>query len=666
MARRRNGKSRRSSGSGRRIPLRPGIDLAALGDNWEIYLNGTLVRSEMHLDGSGAVASHRYMRDIFFPVDPALLLPAPATNILAVRIIGDPTYPPSGMYQTGPYLIGDYREIQARNDETLPVVLIGLYLFIGLYHLFINAVRRRDRYNLFYGLFSMDLAVYLFTRTHTIYRLIVNTVIIEKIELASLFILLPLVGAFLETLNRNRIGRITKAYAVFCAVLAAAQAVFPLPFAYDLLRVWQASGLVMALYYFGYGILYEFVSSGYRRWKRLRDTEKRESLALLYLKTLGTTASGNLLIGGFILLGTAVFDIVDAVSLHRDLVLTQYGFFLFTMGTALILANRFSYLHTRLSDLNVSLEERIRSLTETSGRLEMSEKKYRSLFEGTSDAVALLDSRLHFLEGNSAARELFGLDRPGREGLRLPDLLHGTEKERAMAEEQIALAIAEAKGKKEAEETALRLKTGIGEPRTCRVRIEPVLSIGAEEILLRVSPERREEIIGSFVEERQKYVIGNTLSEADDICRRAVSNLTRYLDEETSAFLMVCLREIVLNAVEHGNLEIGFEEKSEAQRNGTYFEFILRRQKEKPYSDRRVAVEYSITPERATFRVTDDGNGFDHGRFASPDPRDLSVTVLEHGRGIFMARNAFDKLIYNEKGNQVTLVKYLKRNAEKS
>ena len=68
-----------------------------------------------------------------------------------------------------------------------------------------------------------------------------------------------------------------------------------------------------------------------------------------------------------------------------DLLLTKYGFFLFTMGTALILANRLGFLHDRLGGLNRTLEERIRVLTETGVRLSASERRYRSLFEGSSE-----------------------------------------------------------------------------------------------------------------------------------------------------------------------------------------------------------------------------------------------------------------------------------------
>src|SRR5208282_3227357 len=139
-------------------------------------------------------------------------------------------------------------------------------------------------------------------------------------------------------------------------VIALGELVMPTSFAHDLLFIWQVSGLVMAFYYFGIDILGRFLSDGRRRWKRERGTEGGRSLGRIYLNALVRTPIGNLLIGGVILFTTAIFDIVDAMVMQWDLLLTKYGFFLFTMGTALILANRLGFLHDRLSGLNRTLE----------------------------------------------------------------------------------------------------------------------------------------------------------------------------------------------------------------------------------------------------------------------------------------------------------------------
>lgn len=637
-------------------PLILGIHLASLGDNWEIYLNGVPVRSELHLGPGGTLTAHRTRRDIFFPVAGSLF--REGTNLLAIRIVADPSFPSNGMYQADPYYIAPYDRIERNNSELWSMMLIGLYLFLGLYHLFIFLVRRQDRYNLYYGLFSSDLALYLFARTHTIYELIQDGDLLFRLEVSSLSLILPAIGAFLESLNDNRVSRTTRIYALFCAALAIGQIVLPLNVAHDLLRIWQYTGLGMAIFYFGYRIVWRFFTDVNRRWKRRKGEPGAPSLALSYGTALVTTPLGNLLIGSFLLFASGVFDIIDALVLHFDLVLTQYGFFLFTMGTALILANRFSFLHGQLRDANHNLEGRIQSLTEARDELAVSERKYRSLFDGSSDPVALLDGELRFIEGNKAAVDFFGLDRPGRKGISLPDTLYREEREGSVPIDRLLLELEEKRRTGEAYESVLRLKTPLGEGQSCRVRLEFISSREAGEYLLHMSEENVDGLTGCFVEGRERYEIESTLAAADDVVRRVTANLPRYLGEDDANFLSICLREMVVNAVEHGNLEVGFDEKTEAQRAGRYFSFLVERRKRSAFRDRKVVVEYSISADRATYRISDEGPGFDHRALMKKAAAGPSPELLEHGRGIFMTLSAFDRIVYNERGNQVTLVKY--------
>ncbi|GAB1482657.1 hypothetical protein MASR2M78_14730 [Treponema sp.] len=635
-------------------PLVPGMHLAALGDNWEIYLNGTRLQSMLFLDKKGNILSGRGHRDIAFSFSPALL--QEGTNFLVFHIIGDPNYAITGMYQADPYYISDYAKIQIANLELWPVTLCGLYLFIGLYHIFIFFVRRKDLQNLFYGLFSIDLAIYLFSRTHSVQLIIEDSNLISKIELASLFLVVPILGAFLDILIVNKVSRTTKIYALFCFGLALVQAATPLYFGYDLLRVWQFTALAMALYYFGYSLFWQFISVGYRRWKRYQGSAQQRSLGREYLRVLIDTPIGNLFIGGVILFFTAIFDIVDAIYFSFDIVASQYGFFVFTMGTALVLANRFSFLHSQLSLLNRNLEGRINALTEATGKIEMSEKKYRSLFDASGDPVVLLDEEMRFSESNKAALDFFGLDRSKGKPLALPDTLYTDERDLIAPRERLTRAIEALRGSSVPLELPVRVRTPLGEAKACRYRMEHIRSSGRGEILLRVIPEETDALSRAFVEGRERYDIESTLAEADDVCRRACAHLNKYIPQDDASFMQVCLREIVINAIEHGNLRISFEEKTRAQSRGAYFEFLQQRQRDPEYRERKATIEYSITKDRAVFRISDQGDGFDHRRFLRK-AEEPTPELLEHGRGLFMTLAAFDSVAYNDKGNQVTLEK---------
>jgi PAS domain-containing protein len=642
---------------GGRSAIVPGIFFPYLGDNWELYLNGVLVRSEMHLAADGSIAQHRGFRYPRFPLDGRLF--REGQNALALRIVADPSFPPAGIDQAGPFYIGSIESIESENSEAGAMVFIGLYVFIGIYYFFIFLMRTQDRHNLFYGLFSVDLGLYLFMRTYTITRLIPDGQAIFRVELFTLSLILPLVGAFLETLNDTKIKKITLWYGGLCSILALGEAVMPAAFSFDLLRVWQFTGLVMAFYYFGWDILARFLSDCRRRWTRERGTEGGRSLGRIYLKALWRTPIGNLAIGGVILFGTAVFDIIDALFLQWNLVLTKYGFFLFTMGTALILANRLGFLHDRLSGLNLELEERIRVLSETGLRLQASERRYRSLFEGSTDPIALLTDDLAIIEGNKAAAELFGLDRPDPPSSLL-ETIYSDRREGSIPAEYLRAAARSLRDRVGASELLLRIKAPIGEPKGYRLRLERIDALERKEILLRAAPEGKDALADFFVEGRERFDVESSLSATDAVCRRATAYLSKYLPEDESRFLGGCLREIVINAVEHGNLEIGFDEKTESMKAGRYFELLQERRLDPRYRSRKVVVEYSVSASRATFRVTDEGSGFDHGAFSRRDS-EPTADMLEHGRGLFIAMNAFDKMLFNERGNQVTLVKYVEK-----
>ena len=158
------------------------------------------------------------------------------------------------------------------------------------------------------------------------------------------------------------------------------------------------------------------------------------------------------------------------------------------------------------------------------------------------------------------------------------------------------------------------------------------------------------------MEARERFDIESSLTAADRVCRRATAYLATYTGRVESRFLASCLREIVVNAVEHGSLEISFDEKSESMRAGGYFELLRERRADPRFRSRKVAVEYSISSNRVVFRVTDEGPGFDYKEFIRGGDVPAEE-LLEHGRGLFITMRAFDKVLFNERGNQVTLVK---------
>jgi len=110
------------------------------------------------------------------------------------------------------------------------------------------------------------------------------------------------------------------------------------------------------------------------------------------------------------------------------------------------------------------------------------------------------------------------------------------------------------------------------------------------------------------------------------------------------------LNELLLNAVEHGNLGISYAEKSSLMLNGRLVEEIERRQQDQKYRSLRVSVHLARTPDGLELTIRDQGDGFDWKKYLEySEERAFDL----HGRGIAMATHCFDSIEYKGSGNTV-------------
>lgn len=117
--------------------------------------------------------------------------------------------------------------------------------------------------------------------------------------------------------------------------------------------------------------------------------------------------------------------------------------------------------------------------------------------------------------------------------------------------------------------------------------------------------------------------------------------------------IRMALHEAVVNAIEHGNLELS----STLKEKPNYMEILEKRRTESPYAERQVLVTTSMTPTFFSCEITDEGPGFDWRSL--PDPRDPKNLFKPHGRGIILMANYFDRIRFNESGNSITMEKNL-------
>ncbi|MBF0613618.1 MAG: response regulator [Magnetococcales bacterium] len=117
------------------------------------------------------------------------------------------------------------------------------------------------------------------------------------------------------------------------------------------------------------------------------------------------------------------------------------------------------------------------------------------------------------------------------------------------------------------------------------------------------------------------------------------------------------LTELMVNAVEHGNLGITYQEKSALHKHGEWASEVERRLSMPHYATRSATIEFAREGAIIHFLIRDQGDGFDWRTFMKIDPE---RAFDSHGRGIAMANMfSFDEIRYQGKGNEVVATLHL-------
>lgn len=109
------------------------------------------------------------------------------------------------------------------------------------------------------------------------------------------------------------------------------------------------------------------------------------------------------------------------------------------------------------------------------------------------------------------------------------------------------------------------------------------------------------------------------------------------------------ISELLINAVEHGNLGLSYAEKSSLKRDDCWRPEIDRRAALATNIEKEVKLQFQRDERSITLRVIDQGNGFDWQSFLEIEPE---RAFDPNGRGIALARLlSFSTLIYEGGGN---------------
>jgi CheY-like chemotaxis protein len=132
-----------------------------------------------------------------------------------------------------------------------------------------------------------------------------------------------------------------------------------------------------------------------------------------------------------------------------------------------------------------------------------------------------------------------------------------------------------------------------------------------------------------FVREKIDFELPSDVSLMNGVLQYLTERVAKLgLIKPERSNLFVALDEAFVNAVKHGN-------------------------RDDPRKLVRITAELSA--KEARFTVEDEGDGFNVQEI--PDPRDPSNLFKTSGRGVLLIYNIMDEVIYNERGNRLTMIK---------
>jgi CheY-like chemotaxis protein len=165
----------------------------------------------------------------------------------------------------------------------------------------------------------------------------------------------------------------------------------------------------------------------------------------------------------------------------------------------------------------------------------------------------------------------------------------------------------------------------------------------------------QQHILSCLTQTESCFELDNDIGSLGPLIGQLEANLIRMrlIDETGLIRVAVALREALVNAIYHGNLELtsALLEVDEL----AFAALAERRRCEDPFAKRRVHLTARETRTEVTYVIRDEGHGFDPSTLPNPtDPQNLDRRT---GRGLFLIRTFMDEVRHNEACNEITLIK---------
>lgn len=503
---------------------------------------------------------------------------------------------------------------------------IGLFVVMGIISCLFFVFSPSTRYFLFHGLSSLFVSVIVLMRGKILYHFEIDYLLIYYIQCTALYLFVIFMELFVSRYFKKGSNYVVNhfwlAYLLLVVLILGLDAV-------------NVLGVETGYLIFEYTLIPTIIFFSFFLFR------------MLYLKIERMVAAGILL---FFVFGA--YDVIaDITSIPNVFPLTETGYMVFLVAYFISGVKRIIVSRDRL-------EENNKELNTMNNELISSNRRNSIIIENSIDLYLCLDSSFRLIAVNSQIRRYL---KNYQEGItHITELIYYENQADLSKSEQLMCA-------------QLQLLVDKGEPVTMKATFRNIWTSEPEDLSLRfemISSEKEGEILCCgkravedhlnryFVYEKQMFEITNHLMLAEDLSYRVTRNMVRYLPQRQVNIIRIALREIIANAIEHGNLGITFEEKTRYGVNPSeYLEFINERKSRQPYSDRKVHVQFSIKRQGACYEIWDEGDGFDYEKALQFDLARMNEESCLHGRGLRIANEIFDRLIFTQGGRKVTAIK---------
>lgn len=317
------------------------INLGVISDRDKVYLNGNKIGETGIWNSSQPQA---YDKERIYSI-PSEFIDYEGVNVLLVQV--QSFFPLEIGIVKQNTTIG-LEEIMWRNfylASFFPVLFLASYLTVFLYFFFLFLRRRDMKAYLTFAIFTFLLILYQIFRNQLKYEFSFDFVLLKRLEYISLFAVFPAFPVFIRSYFEFDKSRFLHYLDKFLLVIIAGYVIAMIITIFTPVTFWNTlNSNIMLPFFLPAIIVITFSMIVYQIIQKNRD-----AVIILF---------------GFFFVFVA--GILDALNHYGYLNIPRtmgFAFFVFVIGIAIILADRFVRLHNEVEELNKNLEEKVQRRT---------------------------------------------------------------------------------------------------------------------------------------------------------------------------------------------------------------------------------------------------------------------------------------------------------------